>query len=363
MIVYKEKQYLVFDFENGKTVKYNFATNQCIGKKGKIVKSLSTQLSGITMEDIIQNCSDKNYAKFLKFVQNHYQYKINNIGTILSKIPNYKRFEQIYSAGIDNIIDSHFKYNINDIPKSLIKVCQQHNIIISNLFLEFWKQDIDAHYLAYQLDYVSLTVNDLYNIFVAYEHIPYGENKSYYNTLILEHGYNPKHLLLYIDYLKTYEALNRMETIIVELYDYVRMMSVISKKYDKYPRNFLTTHQIACRNYNRLKQEFSEALFKKQIKKKYNVSFGEYKFIYPETIQDIKDEAVQQNNCVASYIDKVIDGVCDIIFLRKKSELQKSLVTIEVRKNQIVQAKGRFNREVTFDEQTAIDKFNCKFLS
>ena len=35
MKVYKDKQYLVFDFENGKNVKYDFATQTAIGIKGK----------------------------------------------------------------------------------------------------------------------------------------------------------------------------------------------------------------------------------------------------------------------------------------------------------------------------------------
>ena len=38
MKVYKDKQFLVFDFENGKTVKYDFATKKAIGIKGKPVK-------------------------------------------------------------------------------------------------------------------------------------------------------------------------------------------------------------------------------------------------------------------------------------------------------------------------------------
>ena len=37
MKVYKEKQFLVFDFEDGKTVKYDFTTGKTIGKLGKIV--------------------------------------------------------------------------------------------------------------------------------------------------------------------------------------------------------------------------------------------------------------------------------------------------------------------------------------
>ena len=53
MKVYKEKQFLVFDFEDGKTVKYDFATGETIGKLGKPVKGLQNQLRGISMNYII----------------------------------------------------------------------------------------------------------------------------------------------------------------------------------------------------------------------------------------------------------------------------------------------------------------------
>ena len=87
-------------------------------------------------------------------------------------------------------------------------------------------------------------------------------------------------------------------------------------------------------------------------------TFGDYTFIYPESTQDIKDEAVNQNNCVASYIKNVINGNCHILFLRKKDNPTKSLVTIEVRNNKIVQARRRFNDPVTREQQTVIDKWN-----
>lgn len=88
-----------------------------------------------------------------------------------------------------------------------------------------------------------------------------------------------------------------------------------------------------------------------------NISF------YTLHVLKIKDEAVQQNNCVASYIDKVLDGKCHILFLRKKDSLDKSLVTIEVNAytNTIVQAKGKFNRDTTEEENKVIEAWNKKY--
>lgn len=367
MKVYKDKQFLVFDFEDGRNVKYDFSTKTAIGIKGKPVKDLRSQLSGISMNQVIESCDDKKYAKFLDFVmeaESSY-YEIWNIGTVLDRVPRYSRFEQLFSAGIDDIIGDRnklaFKYSINDIPKSLLKLCREHSIKLTNNIVRFYKENPNAYCIAYKLDYISLDYADICKIWSTSENMYDANAKSYFNTLVNEYGYNAKDLWLYIDRIKTFEAIEDMTFLIRELYDYADMMRQLSNKYDKYPRHFLTTHKIACRNYNRMKKEFSEELFRKRIKKDYECSFGEYMFIYPKSTQDIKDEAVSQNNCVASYIDKVIDGNCHILFLRKKNKPNDSLVTIEVRNNQIVQAKRRFNYDVTDEQQKIIDKFNQKF--
>lgn len=139
--VYKEKQYLIFDFEDGRTVKYDFATKSAIGIKGNPVKNLCGQLSGMTMDDVIECCSDPKYANFLKFVQKQYPYYISNIGTILSHVPDFARFEQIFSAGIDEIINfRQFKGTIDDIPKSILKTARNRNIKISDNTCSFWKK-------------------------------------------------------------------------------------------------------------------------------------------------------------------------------------------------------------------------------
>lgn len=328
MKIYKEKQFLIFDFEDGQTVKYDFATKTCIGKRGKPVNNLCNQLRGLTIDQLCNCCVDKQYGKFLEFVKRNgaeYGSEITNIGTILDRVPRFSKFEQIFSAGIDDIVSGDFKYGIGDIPKSLIKLCKTHNIRLSNWFLQFYKQNPDAYLLAYNLDYISLTDVDIYNILNSYERSwnnrTWGyEYYSRFIRLINEYGYTAKALLTYIDYLKTFEAMEGMDSILRELEDYARMMKEISPKFDKYPRHFLTTHKIASRNYNRLKQKFEEDKFKLRINLDMEHTFGEYRFIYPKCTQDIKDESVQMNNCVSSYIKSVVDGKCDILFLRYKDK-------------------------------------------
>jgi hypothetical protein len=366
MKIYKEKQFLIFDFEDGQTVKYDFATKTCIGKRGKPVNNLCTQLRGLTIHELCNCCVDKQYGKFLNFVKDHggeYGCEINNIGTVLNRVPRFSNFEQIFSAGIDSIVDHNFKYNINEIPKSLIKLCKSHNIKLSNQFLEFYKQNPDAYFLAYNLDYISLTDNDIYNILTCYNHTYDGNTYRWrcyprFITLINEYGYTAKPLLNYVDYLKTFEAIDSVDYALKEIEDYAKMMKEISPKFDKYPRHFLTTHKIASRNYNRLKHQFDEEKFKKRINLEMERTFDKFCFIYPKCIQDIKDESVQMSNCVSSYVQRVIDGQCDILFLRYKDNPDKSLVTIEVRGNKIVQALQRYNHPLTKEQAEIVDKWN-----
>lgn len=364
MQIYKEKQFLIFDFEDGQMVKYDFATKTCIGKRGKPVSNLCSQLRGLTIDELCNSCVDERYGKFLRYVKDHggeYGCSINNIGTVLNRVPRFANFEQIFSAGIDDVVGSDFHYSINDIPKALIKLCKTHNITLSNQFLEFYKESPDAYYLAYNLEYMSLNDNDIYNILSSYTSTYEGwtwHRRPRFANLVNEYGYNAKALMMYLDHLKTFEAIESMDWMMRELEDYAKMMKEISPKFDKYPKHFLTTHKIASRNYNRLKHKFDEEKFAKRINTEMEHTFDKFCFIYPKCIQDIKDESVQMSNCVSSYVQKVIDGQCDILFLRYKDSPDKSLVTIEVRNGVIVQALQRYNHPLTREQQEIVDKWN-----
>ena len=368
MVVYKEKSFLVFEMDDGSVVKYDFATKKSIGKSGKPVKNLNVQFRNISLSSIIDSCADVQYGRFLHFVQQcggENGGYISNIGTILSRCPRFARFEQIYSAGIQRV-EASFKYTINDIPNKLLKICKEHNLILSNKLLECYKTKPDVYQLAYGLEYDSLNDNDLENILKTDEYVGNDYINGYCEKyrpkifkLLDEYNYTAFALFKYFDYLKTYEALNGLSSVVYTLCDYANMMSKISRKFDKYPRNLLTTHQIAIRNYDRLNKEFSEQMFAQRINTNMEHTFGDYQFIYPRCVQDIKDEAVQQNNCVASYIDDVIKGNCDILFLRNKNTPKTSLVTIEVKNNEIVQAKQKFNAQCTLEQEYVIGKWNA----
>lgn len=380
---YKEKQYLVFEFEDGKNVKYNLATGESIGKSGRHVKDVCTQLRGYDLLSVIESFEDEKYRDFLKFVDSRvnrrtgkhssYYYlsekrveKIKNIGSFLKQIEDFSLFEQYFASGLTNFSES-LKHKITDIPKGLLKLIREDNLKITNGLIESYTKNPDLFSNIYHLDGLNtLSRTDLLNFAKCLQYFDRAKipsrfsNARYFIELVEEYDYNPTALIRYIDTLMTLEALTGLGKILTEIRDYARMMSRISPNYDKYPRNFLTTHKIASRNYTRLQHVFREEDFRKRYREDLKFAYEDFVIIYPESTQDIKNEAVQQNHCVASYIQDVIDGKCHILFLREKEHPTRSLITMEVRGGRIIQARGRFNRDMTEKEKEVVEKYKKK---
>ena len=65
------------------------------------------------------------------------------------------------------------------------------------------------------------------------------------------------------------------------------------------------------------------------------------------TVREILDEANAQHNCVAGFIDKYASGQTDLWLMRKCSDPDRPLVTVEVRGGTVRQAFQSHNRQVT----------------
>lgn len=360
---YKQKQFLVFEFPDKKTVKYNLATGECIGKSGRVVKSVNSQLSGYDLNEVINSFEDENYRNFLTFVESRVNITdwnrhrvgahITNVGTFLKKISLYKHYEQIFSSGVKRVGIIH---SVNRVPKTLIKLCAKYDLKLTNKIIEAYKRQPDIMNSLIKFKFEVVTNKDIDRLCGEYS----PQIWSLFQ-LVEKYNYKLNSLLTYVEKLMIYEGLTNVCKIIQELYDYVRMCTDISNKYEKYPKNFLTTHQITVRNYNVFKKDFNEKIFEKRINRNLEFKHDNYIIMYPNTPQDIKNEGINQNHCVGSYIDRVIDGKCHILFLRNIDSVDESLVTLQVQNNTVVQARGRFNRDVTHEEQEVIKQYN-KYL-
>jgi hypothetical protein len=141
--------------------------------------------------------------------------------------------------------------------------------------------------------------------------------------------------------------------------------SIYHKIKEKYHDNLPLWHQQLSYKSACMKEEIDEEKMNEmvQLASLYQGVCDKYVFIAPTCKQDFLDEAQMQQNCLASYVSKFIDGDCIIMFMRLKNHPTQSLVTIEIRKdddgnytvlNQKYQAR---NRACTPEQSCAIDKW------
>ena len=72
---------------------------------------------------------------------------------------------------------------------------------------------------------------------------------------------------------------------------------------------------------------------------------SEYVIFPAPSVDSMFDEAKQQDNCLVSYCEMYSENDTQIYFMREKSNLAKSFVTIEVKNCMVVQARTRFNKK------------------
>ena len=74
------------------------------------------------------------------------------------------------------------------------------------------------------------------------------------------------------------------------------------------------------------------------------------------------NEGKQQNNCVRTYAEKYAESDCDIYFMRDISKPKKSLVTIEVKNNKVVQSRIKNNDDPNQKQLEFINKWEQEVL-
>ena len=132
-----------------------------------------------------------------------------------------------------------------------------------------------------------------------------------------------------------------------------------------YPPNAQEAHDRVMKIQNDLKDK----MYQKQIKKRYEeIKKYTYKnkkyIIYPVKNQkELVNESKQQNNCVKTYAERIANGTCDIYFMRLLSNVKKSLVTIEVRNNKVVQQRTKNNNDTTSEQKKTLKLWEEKILT
>lgn len=94
-----------------------------------------------------------------------------------------------------------------------------------------------------------------------------------------------------------------------------------------------------------------------------NYEDDEYVIFPASSIADLVEESRQQKNCVRTYCERIANNECHIYFMRRKEEIDKSFVTIEVRNNEIVQARVKYNELPCEEISRILEKWENNIIS
>lgn len=141
--------------------------------------------------------------------------------------------------------------------------------------------------------------------------------------------------------------------------DYMRMvasMGLTSRfkvKFSNYDE-LKNAHDNIVAIYNLKKDEYKTKAFVKAVEKcnKFIYSDDKYTIVVPETPADMVNEGNSLHHCVKSYIERVIAGNTNIVFIRKTSDLETPFFTVEIsNENAIEQIHGLKNRNLRSEPQ------------
>lgn len=163
---------------------------------------------------------------------------------------------------------------------------------------------------------------------------------------------NTKKLNDYIQSLDDYQCIGIEEGIRIWI-DYIKMsIELKCDLKDKslvYTNSLKLSHDRAVKKYNNLKNKEIIKSFDDAISRYAHLSYENDDFLVrpPASQEELYEEGRKLNHCVGSYAKSVAEGRSVILFVRSKENPDVPFVTVELRNNVIVQAKGKYNVAAT----------------
>jgi len=168
-----------------------------------------------------------------------------------------------------------------------------------------------------------------------------------------------------ISYLKKTAGEDDIHDITNDYLDYMGWCEKLNFEMDStivlYPKDFTKAHDDTCILIK--EQESKGALDKisKLLPKMHEmydfVPKGPFFVTAPKFSKDILREGQLLHHCVGTYLSRVADETCIILFIRKKDCPSKPFYTMEIRDNKIIQCRGKCNCSMTDEIKDFVEKF------
>lgn len=372
----KEKELLVF---TNKNLPYKISFNLNTGeyqkisdKETKTIKNVNPFFANVYYKNIINEEEFPIYDKMINMAAME-GYYLSNMGTVLKYLKKHLCWEQYLVLGIPVGVDVTFP--LTYFPKDVLKTLQRA-ISLSETLKQSCRDSWRPRYaLPEKITRFLQKDSDLFFNCIKYcsqfnDDKEFAQNFSFFygrwnefKTLVETYNYEYKSLLKYLCFLQDYEGYDYYGDVMNDLMDYVKMSDQLATicdrkgKFEKYPHFLASKHKIVSTNYNAVKKHMEEKLFAQRYNGSLEYTYGKYCIIEPKTTADILREAQQMHNCVASYIDRIVEGRTHVVLMRERANLEDSLVTVEVKEGHIKQAYQSCNTIITSEQREFLKKY------
>lgn len=186
----------------------------------------------------------------------------------------------------------------------------------------------------------------------------------------LLHFNNLKELSRYVDLEQAYYKVLRIKgNREYEYLDYLR--ACVQLGYDMkdkqilYPANLNKEHDKVINLVEVVKNEANDILIKKRLKELNRNSYQNEKYlVYPApSVESLLKESDELKHCVKTYIERYALAETSIYFMREINNQNKSLITIEVKGNEILQARAKCNADPNEEQQKFLDLWKTQILN
>ena len=312
------------------------------------------------------------------------KYKVWDIGFVSPHLSNYMSYALKYRDRVQQLvnrkiflfngdknflefidsslqIDNRFYDNLSYANGLLIQFQEKmprENVLTASNLTNFYSVIMGLEKIGITKDKIN---NNLENLLQA-ETLFYDNIKKYSVTDFFEcikyGNLEFNRLSSYLAYLRVVEGLtggsyNQGSFNFKGYYDYLNMQkTMFGKIKEKYPINWLTEKHKLNLTYSAWEHLHKEEVMLSISNKISNLAYSDdkYSIVIPKTTSDGVDEGYHLGHCVASYVNSILKGQTNIVFLRRANQLDESLVTVEVKNNIITQFRGAGDRHCNQEE-------------
>lgn len=278
-----------------------------------------------------------------------YLTKLGFKGIVKAKLYGYQTFNSINWRGKDI-------FKVLRINKKELREIMESKVKATPLFLRLFQMS--------KKDKSNLPIEDVWKISDSYA-------RNFSDVQIILKYTNLRRVDSYIKKQRKQEPNNFSSEygILVSWRDYIadciRLNMDLTKDNVLFPKNLYTAHQNTIKQ---VKLKADEELNKKIVKradvgnKKYYFEYGNLVIRAASSTEELINEGKTLSHCVGTYADKYASGETTILLIRKLNDLNTPFYTVEIKRESIVQVRGKKNCAATEEVNDFMEAFKAEKL-